>query len=81
MGRKIKKLEILELTGKWIKVGKKLDKAGWLVFPKFGVAVGVFFYGNVGLLASTHVPSTRAYFVPLDVPIIEVLPVDIEDFY
>ncbi|MFN7105229.1 MAG: hypothetical protein ACK4M3_01375 [Pyrobaculum sp.] len=81
MKRKIKKLKILELAGRWIKIDKKLDKAGWLVFPKFGIAVGVFFYGDMGLLASTHVPSAKAYFIPLDVPIMELLPVDIEDFY
>ncbi len=78
---KTEKVNVINVDGRKIEIDKQLQKSGWLLFPKFNYAVGVVFCGNVGILASPDVPDTEAYFIPIDMPIVQMLPVSIVDFY
>jgi hypothetical protein len=77
----IKKIKILEIIGTKIKIDKDLSGAGWLYFPSHKLALGVVLLGKAGIVASAQIPARTAYFIPLDVPILQLLDVEIRDFF
>ena len=77
----IKKIKILEIIGTKIKIDKDLSGAGWLYFPSHKLALGVVLLGKAGIVASAQIPAPTAYFIPLNVPILQLLDVEIRDFF
>ena len=77
----IKKIKILEIIGTKIKIDKDLSGAGWLYFPSHKLALGVVLLGKAGIVASAQIPARKAYFIPLNVPILQLLDVEIRDFF
>jgi len=77
----IKKIKILEIIGTKIKIDKDLSGAGWLYFPSHKLALGVVLLGKAGIVASAQIPARNAYFIPLNVPILQLLDVEIRDFF
>jgi hypothetical protein len=77
----IKKIKILEIIGTKIKIDKDLSGAGWLYFPSHKLALGVVLLGKAGIVASAQIPARTAYFIPLNVPILQLLDVEIRDFF
>ena len=77
----IKKIKILEIIGTKIKIDKDLSGAWWLYFPSHKLALGVVLLGKVGVVASAQIPARTAYFIPLNVPILQLLDVEVKDFF
>jgi hypothetical protein len=77
----IKKIKILEIIGTKIKIDKDLSGAGWLYFPSHKLALGVVLLGKVGVVATAQIPARTAYFIPLNVPILQLLDVEVKDFF
>lgn len=79
--RDVKKIKIVEVSGTQIEIDREIVNSGWLVFPRQKLAVGVIFFGNRGVVATSHIPSRFAYFVPIDTPILYLSGLVVKDFY
>jgi hypothetical protein len=77
----IKRVKILEVVGTKIRIDKDLSGAGWLYFPSHKLALGVVLLGKAGVVASAQIPARTAYFIPLNVPILQLLDVEVKDFF
>jgi len=77
----VKRVSILENIGTRIRINRELTAAGWLYFPTYKLAIGVVLLGKTGVIASAKIPTRTAYFIPINVPILQVLDVDVKDFY
>jgi hypothetical protein len=77
----IRKIKIASIEGMYIKIDRKLWTSGWLYFPRNRRLIGVVFYGDKGVVASPRLPEEYAVFIPLDVPLINLLNADVVDFY
>jgi len=67
--------------GTRIRIDESLTAAGWLYFPRHKLAVGAVFMGGIGVVASAKMPTLSAYFIPLSSPVLQLLDVEIKDFY
>ncbi|MEM0369908.1 MAG: hypothetical protein QXK67_00900 [Pyrobaculum sp.] len=79
--KKTEIINIIEVNGSRIRINKQIVDSGWLIFPRFKLAVGAIFLGDRGVIAPAHVPSRRAYFVPLNTPKTYLLGYVVKDFY
>ena len=77
----VKRVSILEIVGTRIRINRELTAAGWLYFPTHKLAIGVVLLGKTGVIASAKIPTHTAYFIPINVPILQLLDVDVKDFY
>jgi len=77
----VKQVSILEVVGTRIRINRELTAAGWLYFPTCKLAIGVVLLGKTGVVASAKIPMHTAYFIPINVPILQLLNVDVKDFY
>jgi hypothetical protein len=77
----IRKIKILGIIGTKIEIDKDLSGAGWLYFPSHKLALGVVLLGKVGVVTSAQIPARTAYFIPLNVPILQLLDVEVKDFF
>ncbi|ABL88841.1 conserved hypothetical protein [Pyrobaculum islandicum DSM 4184] len=78
---KVKKVRIVGIKGTKIKINEKLEGPGWLYFPKHSLVVGVVFIGEIGIVATSAIPSTVALFIPLYLPLVPLFDAEIKDFY
>jgi hypothetical protein len=77
----IRKIKIVKIIGTKIKIDKDLSGAGWLYFPSHKLALGVVLLGKVGVVANAQIPARTAYFIPLNVPVLQLLDVEVKDFF